>query len=57
MTADRPQSETDKAISAGYGTDIERLLLGSNSVEGTLRVLIYIGLFILVFGTLFAFAQ
>lgn len=57
MSTERPQSETDKAISAGYGTDIERLLLGSNSMQGMLRLLVYIGLFVVAFGTLFAFAQ
>ena len=34
--------------------DFERLLLGDNSIGGTLRVLVYIVIFVVVFGTLFS---
>jgi hypothetical protein len=56
MSADSEQSETEKVIKAGYGTPMERLLLGDNSIEGTIRVVLYIGAFVLVFGSLFYFA-
>lgn len=37
--------------------DIERLILGENSIEGTIRVLIYIVAFAALFGTISTFLR
>jgi hypothetical protein len=53
--ADGQQVETpDKLIQQGHRS-WERVLLGDNSVQGTFRLLLYIILFALVFGSVFHF--
>ena len=54
-TDDKATDTTEAVIRAGHKR-WERVLLGDNSVEGTFRVLIYIALYVVVFGTLFHFA-
>jgi len=50
------QSETSQAMTQ-YQTSIERMLLGEDSIQGTARLLGFVLVFILVFGTLFYFAR
>ena len=54
-TDDKATDTTEAVIRAGHKR-WERVLLGDNSVEGTFRMLIYIALYVVVFGTLFHFA-
>jgi hypothetical protein len=47
------ETETPQAVQrAGY-RDWERLLLGNNGIEGTIRLVLFAVLFALVFGSLF----
>ena len=50
-------TETPQAIERAGHKDWERLILGENGISGTIRMVLYIVLFALVFGTLFSFAQ
>lgn len=49
-------SKTDATLRERAQGAAERVLLGSNSIDGTVRVLGFILLFVVVFGTLFHFA-
>ena len=50
-------TETPQAIERIGHSGWERLILGENGISGTVRMLVYIALFALVFGSLFYFAQ
>jgi hypothetical protein len=50
-------TETPQAIERIGHSGWERLILGENGISGTVRMLVYIVLFALVFGTLFYFAR
>jgi len=45
---------SDSKATETHRIDLERLMLGENSISGTIRMLVYIGVFALVFGTLFS---
>lgn len=49
-------TDTPQAIERAGHKDWERLILGENSINGTLRVVAYILAFVVVFGTLFQFS-
>lgn len=48
-------TETPQTIEAIGHRDWERAILGDNSIAGTLRVVAYIAVFVLVFGSIFHF--
>lgn len=50
-------TETPQAIERAGHQDWERVILGPNGISGTLRVVGYVVVFALVFGTIFYFAQ
>lgn len=52
---DSKGTETPQTIEAVGHTDWERVLLGDNGIIGTLRVVGYIAVFALVFGSIFHF--
>ncbi len=54
--SDDKGTTTPQTIEATGHTDWERVLLGDNGIAGTLRMLIYIVGFALVFGSIFYFA-
>lgn len=54
--SENKSTTTPDAIEAAGHTDWERVLLGDNGIAGTLRMLIYIVGFALVFGSIFYFA-
>jgi len=56
MMSDDKGTTTPQTIEATGHTDWERVLLGDNGIAGTLRMLIYIVGFALVFGSIFYFA-
>ena len=49
-------TDTPQAIEAIGHRDWERVVLGENGIAGTVRLLVYIVVFALVFGTIFYFA-
>lgn len=55
MTTDKG-TETPQTVEAIGHTDWERTILGPNGISGTVRMIVYILAFALVFGTLFYFA-
>lgn len=48
-------TETPQEVEREGHTDWERLVLGPNGIAGTVRLIVYIAVFALVFGTLFYF--
>jgi hypothetical protein len=48
-------TETPQEIERAGHKDWERLVLGENGIAGTLRLIVYIAAFALVFGSLFHF--
>ena len=48
-------TETPQTTEAIGHRDWERAILGDNSIAGTLRVVAYIAVFVLVFGSIFHF--
>lgn len=54
---DSKGTATPQAIERTGHKTWERLILGENSINGTLRVVLYIGLFVVVFGLLFQFLR
>lgn len=46
-------TDTPQAVEHAGHKDWERLILGANGISGTVRMLVYIVGFALVFGTLF----
>lgn len=53
-----PTEETEAAaLGHPAGRPWERALFGSGSLEGTVRMVIYAAIFVLVFGTLFHLTQ
>jgi hypothetical protein len=52
--SDSKATETPQAIEHAGNKDWERVILGENGIAGTLRVIGYIAVFALVFGTLFS---
>jgi hypothetical protein len=55
VMSDSKATETPQAIEHAGHKDWERAILGENGISGTLRVIGYIAVFALVFGTLFSF--
>lgn len=49
----------NQTVALGHpaGRPWERALFGSGSIEGTVRMVVYVALFVLVFGTLFYLIQ
>jgi hypothetical protein len=54
---DSKATETPQAIESAGHKDWERAVLGENGIAGTLRMIVYIAAFALVFGTIFAFMR
>jgi hypothetical protein len=52
---DAKATETSQAVTAAGHKPWERVLLGEDSVSGTLRLISYILAFVVVFGSLFHF--
>ena len=50
-------TETPQAIEDAGHRDWERVILGENGIAGTLRLVAYIAVFALIFGTVFYFSQ
>lgn len=50
-------TETPQKIEALGHRDWERAILGGNGIAGTLRLIVYIAVFALLFGTLFYLAR
>jgi hypothetical protein len=55
MTAEKG-TETPQTIEAIGHRDWERAILGDNSIAGSLRIIAYIAVFVVVFGSIFHFA-
>ena len=55
MTDDKG-TETPQTVEAIGHSDWERTILGENGISGTVRMVVYILAFALVFGTIFHFA-
>lgn len=54
---DSKATDTPQAIEAAGHTDWERAILGGNGISGTLRMIVYIAAFALIFGTVFTFMR
>jgi len=54
---DAKATDTPRAIERAGHMDWERLVLGENGIAGTIRMIVYIAAFALVFGSLFYFAR
>jgi hypothetical protein len=50
-------TETPQALQRVGYKDWERLILGENGLAGTLRLIVYIAAFALVFGSIFYFTS
>jgi hypothetical protein len=50
-------TQTPQAIDRAGHTDWERLILGENGITGTIRMVVYALVFVVVFGTLFSFLR
>jgi hypothetical protein len=50
-------TETPQAIERVGHKQWERLVLGENGISGTIRMIVYIALFALVFGSMFYFIR
>jgi hypothetical protein len=48
-------TETPEAVERAGHKTWERVILGENSIAGTMRVIVYIAIFVALFGTIFAF--
>jgi len=57
MTNETPQSETDKTLTERGRGSAERAVLGGNPYGSILRIVLFVVVFILLFGTIFFFAQ
>ena len=55
--SDSKATKTPQAIEAAGHRDWERPLLGRNGISGTLRMIVYIAAFALIFGSIFAFMR
>lgn len=53
--SDNKETDTPQAIERAGHKDWERRVLGENGIAGTIRLVIYIALFALIFGSLFYF--
>jgi hypothetical protein len=54
---DSKATDTPQDVERAGHTDWERLILGPNGIAGTVRMLIYIVLFAVVFGSIFYFIR
>ena len=54
---DAKATETPQALENARDTDWERAVLGANGISGTLRLIVYIIVFALVFGSIFYFTR
>ena len=54
---DTKATETPQAIEAAGHKDWERVVLGGNGIAGTVRMIVYIAAFALIFGTAFSFMR
>ncbi len=54
---DAKATETPQVIERAGHKDWERLVLGANGILGTLRLIVYIALFAVVFGSIFYFTR
>ncbi len=57
MDNEKLVSETDKAITERGRGKAERVALGGNPYGSILRIIAFVAAFILLFGTIFFFAQ
>ena len=55
--SDSKATDTPQAVENAGHKDWERLILGENGIAGTLRMIGYIAVFALIFGTLFSFIR
>jgi hypothetical protein len=54
---DAKATETPLAVERAGHKDWERLILGANGITGTIRMIVYIAVFALVFGSISYFTR
>jgi hypothetical protein len=51
------EAETSHRLTEAQQTNVEYLILGGDSIQGIIRFIVFIALYIVLFGTLFSVVQ